>query len=681
MSIVTKSGGRITASGYPMDTTEGKAGFYTRDAGQPLIGYSSHPTDPLQLWKSQPALRKVVSFIARNVASVSWHAYERVSDADRQRRASSPAERVLARPQRFQSGFRFWELITTDLMIFDRYVAVVTDGGLTRIPPAQTRIVSNWLGQPSGIELLTPAGQDNIDLTEFPLMVGWGWSPGSAGGVSPMYTLAEILAESRRAVQWRRQQWDNSPKFNGVLKHPSTFKNPETRERVKNTFSSWRDRNQGTPILEDGVEYETIDGFDASKFADDAAGRQLTDAEVASAFHVPPELVGARAGNFSSVSVYRRMLFGPVLKPIFKDLEQAVNAEIVPHLDATEGLYLEADRETAMDGSPMERAQMLQTMTGGPTMTRAEARSALNLPFIEGTQDLIVPMNVTAGGLASPTDTGSQNRGENYDGPAEQAETTRSLLVARARQMLDAGERSPTVVKADGRVLRRDVPRVADDQERRRGEAYAGLTSVLERQRAAIEAAGHTVDPGGFHEQWDSAVAAELITPITLAAHGSARTVLDRFNPDGDGWSIDAMAAYLAAMATNTAGRLNAGVLAAVDDAQVGTDPGTDEQAEATRNAFTTLTQATAVAWAGTVVADAAGFGGYDAAKASGGGSGTKTWLVNSSNPRESHAAMNGETVPIDGRFSNGGKWPGDAVSLAVEEMAGCMCGVEWTVG
>ena len=54
-----------------------------------------------------------------------------------------------------------------------------------------------------------------------------------------------------------------------------------------------------------------------------------------------------------------------------------------------------------------------------------------------------------------------------------------------------------------------------------------------------------------------------------------------------------------------------------------------------------------------------------------------KTWVVTSSNPRASHAAMNGETVPYDEPFSNGAMWPGDIDNLDVEECANCHCILE----
>ena len=52
----------------------------------------------------------------------------------------------------------------------------------------------------------------------------------------------------------------------------------------------------------------------------------------------------------------------------------------------------------------------------------------------------------------------------------------------------------------------------------------------------------------------------------------------------------------------------------------------------------------------------------------------TKTWRHHGSkNPRSSHAAMDGETVGLDERFSNGADYPGD-LGLPAEEAVNCHC-------
>jgi hypothetical protein len=58
------------------------------------------------------------------------------------------------------------------------------------------------------------------------------------------------------------------------------------------------------------------------------------------------------------------------------------------------------------------------------------------------------------------------------------------------------------------------------------------------------------------------------------------------------------------------------------------------------------------------------------------GGTPTKTW-VTGANPRESHAAMDGEPVSIGEPFSNGCMWPADGPD--VDEVAGCNCTVQIT--
>ncbi len=57
-----------------------------------------------------------------------------------------------------------------------------------------------------------------------------------------------------------------------------------------------------------------------------------------------------------------------------------------------------------------ETAALLQTAVGAPYMLRSEARAVQNLPYVDGTDELVTPLNVTTGGLASPRDTAPKHR-------------------------------------------------------------------------------------------------------------------------------------------------------------------------------------------------------------------------------------------------------------------------------
>lgn len=71
-------------------------------------------------------------------------------------------------------------------------------------------------------------------------------------------------------------------------------------------------------------------------------------------------------------------------------------------------------------------------------------------------------------------------------------------------------------------------------------------------------------------------------------------------------------------------------------------------------------------------------FGAHDGARAA--GARNKTWRTNSGNPRSSHAALDGEAVPLGQPFSNGMRWPGDRAG-GVEETAGCQCSLTFSKG
>jgi phage portal protein BeeE len=426
--IRAKSGTSVTvgsfAGGYPTQTTWGGS-ITPVDPGIPLAQYATTPTDPLKLWKTQPSLRKVVGFAARQFAMVAWHAYQRVDDTDRQRLASSPLEKALSHPEPHVSGYQLRAGLATDLMVFDMCCAVLVDDEIVRVPPSLLSVKSDYLGRVRQILIKTPTGLNDIDITEAPKIMTWGWHPTGAGGVSPMHTLSALLEENMRAVQWRTHQWRAVPKVAGFLKRPSSQKkwDPVQRERFLEDWRAWRtNTGAGTPILEDGMEYVEAGAALSPKNAQDIEGRRLTDAEVASAFFIPPELVGARAGNFSNIDAFRQMLFGPTLGPMFVQIQEAVNiGGIIEALDVTPDVYVEANREAAMAGSFFEQVRLLQTATGGPFMTRAEARSRLNLPHIPGTDELVTPLNVIIGDQASPSDSGDQNvGGDNADPDARE---------------------------------------------------------------------------------------------------------------------------------------------------------------------------------------------------------------------------------------------------------------------
>ena len=143
-------------------------------------------------------------------------------------------------------------------------------------------------------------------------------------------------------------------------------------------------------------------------------------------------------------------------------------------------------------------------------------------------------------------------------------------------------------------------------------------------------------------------------------------------NPTGDGWDPEAMRAWL----------LTAAATWAHDITQAQIDRAL-EAARSDPDGWQVALGAALVGWvamapvyAQSIATESRGFGGQDAAQAS--GLTYKIWRVGGSNPRPSHAAQNGERVPLGDVFSNGLRWPGDRGG-SVDETAGCQCSLDYS--
>lgn len=389
------------------------------DPGIPLASYAS---EGRAIWGAQPSVRKVVDFIARNLAGIPLKLYERVSDTDRRRVTDHDVARLLAQPGRGTTAYRLWHSLIVDFLLEDRWCARIlpsadTESGweLLRIPATKMRLIPDDWDRVVGVAVQGPGGWTPQPLDGYLFDHGYA-SHGQVNGTSPMVTLRQILDESSEAVEYRRSVWKNGARVPVVIERPAEAPDwsPSAKSRFIESFSRFIGRAGqagGTPLLEDGMRLAVVNAF-SPRDTLDIEGRQLTDAEVASAYHIAPELVGARQGTYSNIDAFRQMLYVTALGPHVTAWEQVLNLLLLPHVAPGERqLYIEADVASKLRGSFTEQATLLQTAVGAPYMLRSEARALSNLPHVEGTDDLVTPLNVLVGGLASPRDTAPKQGG------------------------------------------------------------------------------------------------------------------------------------------------------------------------------------------------------------------------------------------------------------------------------
>lgn len=619
-----------------------------------------------QMWSSQPHFRTVVTFVARNIAQLGLHSFERVDGTDRRRDKSSVLARTIEDVDGHTTTFELIFALVGDLALYDRaywWAAPSSDmeSGwmIRRLPPTWVEpVMANmWEVKEYKVYMRADGGAETIPaehILAFP-----GYHPGKMQGSSPTVdALRQTLQEQVEASAYRAQVWKRGGRVSSVIERPAGARpwSDGAREAFREDwYSKYTGRGSkagGTPILEDGMKLTRIDFNAQEQQFVEAAKLSLTT--VASAFHVNPTMIGQNEGaNYSNVREFRKMLYGDTLGPLVAQIEGRINSFLVPRMGLDRRrFYVEFNIEEKLQGNFEEQGAILQSATGGPWMTRNEARGMRNLPALEGGDELIVPLNVLTGGQASPTDSGSQNL------------NAAPMRLVKAR-----------VKGAEFELKAPSAEEIPEDHQKAMAEVFS--TFFTRQRQAVLSAAGAKASgstPAGKAadwwdgKRWDRELASDLLAVSLDVTKETALSALDAMGEDPSGYNAEQTEAFLAAVAERIARQVNAATLAQLEEAQGGDDP------DAFRHVFDVAEESRASKSGMTAAATFVGFAMVEAARQAR-PQAKKRWRVNSGNPRSSHKRVDGEEVGMNEDFSNGLPWPG-SFNGDPDEVANCRCSV-----
>jgi HK97 family phage portal protein len=636
----------------------------TRDTGigsNPFLSFFENDGADVQtLYKTQPEVRACVDFLSRNIAQLPIKVYDRVSDTERRRVNDGPLVFTLDRPAPNVTRTRWVSEMVSDLAVYGNsyHVKVRSDDGriaLVRIPPKMVTVLGNWI-RPDSYEVAGTSSK-KIYKADQVLHIVHGYNPEDQRvGLSPLTTLRQVLAEQAAAGKYREQYWKNAARMSGVIERPAG--SPAWSDAARSRFrAEWEATYTGanasgkTVVLEEGMAFKPV-AFNArdSQYMESF---QLTREIVATAYGIPIGLLGLGSFTYASLSEQHRQLYADCLAPWIVMIQEELEAQLLPEFGTTEGLYIEFDVDAKLQGSIEERARIFQSSVGGPYVTRNEARAKLNLSPVEGGDELIVPLNVITGGQASPQD---------------------SVPVER---LLGAASSNEVETKAVEEIDEKAVSRAAFVRSylRRRdryvNELVDAVEKSLRRQQSAV-----TSKTGAKSSKGEKATAADVYDrrrftrELTKDIRSVADAVADDFGSEladrfGNGFNVAGMNSYLEAVSSNVSDSVTKAISDELDDAL-----SADDTATAIGEVFDRRIAGAAL-FGLSIVTTVANTARNDAAEFA--NAATKTWIVTSGNPRSSHAAISGQTVPFSQPFGNGLLYPGES-GAPDDERANCSC-------
>ena len=626
------------------------------DAPTHVLNYTAS-----KLYQSQDNLKAVVDFLAASIAQLPLNVYKRNDETDRERDRTSPAARLLWRPNSSMTEFEFIRAIMTEYFVFGTvYVLVLPDAdsrsGWQMWPVPSEWVISTESKNAYAAESITVVAKNSgapvkIPSTDF--VQFRTYSPGNPGGyVSPISALRQTLEEQIQAGKFRRQLWSSSGRLNAQILRPANVQvwDEEQRRKFIEAFrESWGaggSKAGSIPLLEDGMEIKPFStSFKESQWMESV---KLSREACAAAYGVNPSLIWhTDTQTYASSKDNARALYAECLGPVLQMLQQRINSFLLPMVGADPDLtYVEFDLTEKLKGSFEERASILQAAVGGPWMTRNEARADNNLPPVEGGDELIVPLNVVEGGQASPQDT--------------HMEEQEPMAIEEPQKMRKKSEAEKLRVKA----------RSTKEEDERMAEV---LKKFWKRQaNSVLPKLGAKSAEWWDEDRWNNELTEDIEPLIDCIADVHGKEVADAI---GSEYRTEQTRKYLHELAKGRAKAINDSTYNRLLDALE-----SDDETVIPSRVFETRENKDSITFGRALAIGVAGWAATHEAPAQAEQQGyhktvEKRWITGD-NPRPEHAMMNGETVPIDDTFSNGCYWPGDE-NGDVDTTAGCNCSTE----
>jgi HK97 family phage portal protein len=415
MTVVARRGGGYASSLPPQAT----APFDTVTiGGGGYEGYLStldnRWNDYAGLWRSQPAIRTVVGFKARNIASLQLKLYERKSATEQVEIYDDTMAELLRAPAWDTTAYNFMFAMVADHAVFDRALAyrhTDMEGRLhlVRIPPV-FYTVEGSLSQPQRFRFKNSGGDAWFMYPDEVVYIS-GYSPDTFyEGVSPIETLRLIVDEERAAQRYRTAFFKNSARLEHVITRPvdAPVMDPAAKDRF---WARWNAQHNGsenagkTALLEEGMTLVPMSA--TAKDSQYVETRRMNFEEVARAYYINPAMLGVQqttGGSYADRTAIHRELYQDTLAPDLVQDSQEFTRQLLP----VRGKRIYGfDIAGKLEGSFTEQNAARQQACGGPWKTVNEVRAEAGLAPVEGGDKLITPSNVVRGGgdQADPTDT------------------------------------------------------------------------------------------------------------------------------------------------------------------------------------------------------------------------------------------------------------------------------------
>lgn len=343
--------------------------------------------------EESPTVQAVVNAIASAISTLPVHVL-RQSGAGKEREPNHPVQKLLQRPNEWQTSNSYWLDATSVLVRYGRFIAVKgrgVTGPIRRLVPVHPASVQ--LKQDDNLNVSARVTMDSGEQKEYGLSelhYVRGRASDFLTGDSPVMRARDAIALEIAAQRFGAGYFGNGAMPGIIFKYAAGFRgmNADQRNKFIEDFHSGYGGRRG--IFRAMLMPQGIEQADSIKIENDKAQfletRKLQRNIIAGAFGVPPHLVGdLERGTFTNIEAQSRDFQQKVVLPYVRMFESAMERDLLTDEDRRSGIVIRFNMDGSLRGAFKEQQEGLKIMREGGALSPDEWREMVGMnPLPEG---------------------------------------------------------------------------------------------------------------------------------------------------------------------------------------------------------------------------------------------------------------------------------------------------------
>lgn len=344
-----------------------------------------------------PAVAAAVGLISEACGNLPFKLHDR--DTRKAQKDHAAYELIHGEANPWTSAEELREHLTRDALLCGHGFAQVVRNGigqpleLHRIEPGAVSIETDDYGEPSYRIRLKGGGDTVLPYTEV-LHIS------TLDGVSPITHAKEAIGLALAAEQHLANWYSRSGRPGGYLSTPNSLKPEEALKTIRAFMDGHTGEESGRPaIFDNDTKYYAV--ATSNTDAEFYTNRIEQIREIARAFRIPPTMLFELSrGTWSNTEQMGQQFLTLTLRPWLKRWASAY-ARVLLSPEDRRALYIEAETKDLMTVDFAAQATAYSQYVAMRAMTPNEVRAGLNLPPMEGGDELANPFT-TSGGTTTP---------------------------------------------------------------------------------------------------------------------------------------------------------------------------------------------------------------------------------------------------------------------------------------